>query len=100
MFDLLEEINAQHGTKLGLRIGIDAGAVVAGVLGGSKFMYNVWGKTVTTAAGLNAQADNNSLLISDTVYERLEEREQFVSRPNLALDGVGSIPPWLWSKDG
>ena len=45
MWQSLSEIDRQHNTQLNIRIGINAGPVVAGVIGRKKFIYDLWGDT-------------------------------------------------------
>jgi adenylate cyclase len=49
MLDTVETAGQIIGERLQLRIGLNTGAVVAGVLGTHKFVYDVWGDTVNTA---------------------------------------------------
>lgn len=60
----LKDLSDQSGLPLDLRIGLNTGPVVAGVIGQSKFSYDIWGDAVNVAARLQQNADPGSILIS------------------------------------
>ena len=51
--DLVERLSATHGVNLKIRVGLDSGPVMAGVIGADKFSYDVWGETVNLASWLD-----------------------------------------------
>ena len=54
-----------------MRIGIHCGAVVAGVIGTSKFTYDLWGETVNMASRMESTGVPNQIQISQAFYEAL-----------------------------
>jgi len=48
IYEDLKAFNAEHSMKLSMRVGINSGPVVAGVIGHSKFSHDLWGNTVNT----------------------------------------------------
>ncbi|MDY6937885.1 MAG: adenylate/guanylate cyclase domain-containing protein [Cyanobacteriota bacterium] len=95
MFGILQKFNNEHqeelrqivGRELRMSIGIDDGRVLAGVVGTQKFSYDVWGETVTVADFLQLYADPNKaeILVTQEVYERLQDLYQFERGPDVEL---------------
>lgn len=78
--DFIRELEAQR-TREGklafqIRIGIHTGPVVAGVVGSTKFAYDIWGDTVNTAARLESASEPGQVNISATTFDRVQN--QFV----------------------
>ena len=59
--------------SLNLRVGIDSGPVVAGVIGRTKFGYDVWGDTVNTASRMQSHALPGAIQVTERTYRRLED---------------------------
>jgi class 3 adenylate cyclase len=86
---------AETGLPLQVRIGIDTGPVVAGVIGRAKFIYDLWGDTVNTASRMESHAQPGTIQLSARTYDRLRERYEL--RPCAAIDvkGKGRMSPYL-----
>ena len=78
-----------------LRIGMDTGPVVAGVIGQRKFSYDLWGDTVNTASRMESHGVPGSIQVSSRVYDRLCDRYRFEQRGMIDLKGKGATPAWL-----
>ena len=76
---------------LDLRVGIQAGSVIAGVIGTRKFIYDVWGDTVNTASRLESHGAPGRVHVSEGVRERLRERFVFEPRGSIVLKGRGAM---------
>ncbi|GAB3710877.1 hypothetical protein GCM10027592_47960 [Spirosoma flavus] len=75
----LEKQRAREGkVAFQIRIGIHTGPVIAGVVGATKFAYDIWGDTVNTAARLESASEPGQINISGATYERV--RTQFSCR--------------------
>jgi adenylate cyclase len=90
MHENVRKSNTDFGS-LGLRIGLHAGSVIAGVIGIRKFIYDVWGDTVNTASRLESQGAPARTHVSETVFERLQGRFAFESRGTIDLKGRGPM---------
>jgi len=92
---LLHETAAQFrrpdGTPLRLRIGIHSGSLAAGVIGTSKFLYDVWGDTVNIASRLETHAEPGMTLVSEATAVQVRERFDLQDLGEAVLKGVGSI---------
>lgn len=79
-----------------LRIGIDTGPVVAGVIGRKKFSYDLWGDAVNLASRMEAQGEPGRIQVTEGVYQRLRDRYQFTPRGTIAIKGRTEMPTyWL-----
>jgi adenylate cyclase len=91
---LAEERAARGGWRI--RIGIHAGPIVAGVVGTSKFAYDVWGDTVNTASRLETTSEPGRIHVSADLAGRLETRFTLERRGFVDLKGKGSVETyWL-----
>lgn len=79
--------------KFDIRIGINSGPVVAGVVGNTKFQYDVWGDTVNTAARMESSGEVGKVNISESTYNLLKGYEvfRFTERGALTAKGKGKI---------
>lgn len=94
MQHVLQRFNREHGTDLGLSIGIHAGAVTAGIVGAKKFIYDLWGETVDIATHAHAQAGPGGILITQDVYTRLHERYALEKRGVVELSRSRQMALW------
>jgi class 3 adenylate cyclase len=89
------ELRDPDGRPVGLRIGIQTGPVVAGVIGVKKLTYDLWGDTVNTASRLESQGIPGRIQIGDATRMRLEHAFVFEARGIVELKGKGEIPVWF-----
>lgn len=72
MLEDIEEYNKTARIKFSIRIGMNCGPATAGVIGKTKFIYDVWGDTVNVASRMETAANTNSIRVSPSVYAHLE----------------------------
>jgi class 3 adenylate cyclase len=82
-------------STLPIRIGIDTGPVVAGVIGESKFIYDLWGDAVTTASRMESHGVPGSIQVTEAVRDRLADRYDLVARGEIEVKGRGEMRTWL-----
>jgi class 3 adenylate cyclase len=83
------------GRPLQVRIGIDTGPVVAGVIGRRKFSYDLWGDTVNTASRMESNGVPGCIQVTDRTYRRLRDRYRFERRGPVQVKGKGELVTWF-----
>jgi class 3 adenylate cyclase len=85
----------QSRSALPIRIGIDTGEVVAGVIGESKFIYDLWGDAVTTASRMESHGLPGAIQVTERVRDRLADDYRLVERGEIDVKGRGPMRTWL-----
>jgi adenylate cyclase len=80
-----------------MRLGIHTGPVVSGIVGESKFQYDIWGDTVNTANRMESSGEVGKVNISESTYHIVRDDPDFIfeSRGLIAAKGKGDVPMWF-----
>jgi adenylate cyclase len=94
MFSETKRMESPDGNPVQIRIGIDTGPLTAGVIGESRFLYDLWGDTVNTASRMESQGAPGRIQVSETVYQRLRAKYRFKPLEEVNVKGKGSMTTW------
>ena len=95
MLDVIRDYRQKNNVQLELRIGINSGAAVAGVIGKKKFIYDLWGDSVNTASRMESHGLPGQIQVSESTYIRIKHLFQFEDRGNMEVKGLGLVRSYL-----
>lgn len=95
MFKKLEEFNRNNHINLQLRIGINTGTAVAGIIGKKKFTYDLWGDCVNTASRMESNGIPGEIQVTENTYNLLKTKYKFKERGNIEVKGKGKMKTYF-----
>ncbi len=98
MDDLKEDKKLKNLLYFECRLGIHTGPLVAGVVGGHKFAYDVWGDTVNTASRMESSGEAGRVNMSGTTYELIKHHCECESRGKIQAKNKGEIEMYFLSR--
>jgi class 3 adenylate cyclase len=91
MAETLEILNETLPAPLEIRMGMNSGDVVAGVIGAHKFIYDIWGDAVNIASRLESNSLPGHIQVSRSTYEHLCRDFILTPRDSLEIKGKGAM---------
>jgi PAS domain S-box-containing protein len=99
MQQAIAQFTTQQGYPISVRIGINSGSVIAGVIGKKKFNYDLWGDAVNSASRMESHGMAGKIQVSEATYERLKDNYVFEPRGVIEVKGKGEMTTyWLIGK--
>jgi adenylate cyclase len=95
MQESVEQFRKKHNFEIDIRIGINSGSVVAGVIGRRKFIYDLWGDAVNVASRMESHGAPGKVQVSQSTHDLLKETHQMESRGVIDVKGKGEMPVYF-----
>jgi len=94
----IEERKKTNPNTLDIRIGINSGSLIAGIVGVKKFAYDIWGDTVNTAARMEQNSEKGKINISESTYQLVKEKINCEYRGKIHTKGKGDMDMYFVTK--
>jgi adenylate cyclase len=94
MLDAMRSRDVVGDLGMELRIGINSGPVVAGVIGRKRFLYDLWGDAVNTASRMESQGTPGRIQITRATYELIKDEFVCELRGTVSVKGKGELETW------
>ncbi|MCR4580172.1 MAG: adenylate/guanylate cyclase domain-containing protein [Treponema sp.] len=89
--------NDTYKTNIQIRIGINSGDIVAGVIGKKKFIYDVWGDTVNVASRMESSGSPMQIHVSESCYQQTKDKISYKEPVQIEIKGKGLMKTYFVS---
>jgi len=97
-FEMIEAVrvfNRRHQLDWSIRIGMNSGPVVAGIIGTRKFSYDLWGDTVNIASRMESHGQPGQIQISEVTMQLLANKFEFEPQGEIEIKNSGPMPTYI-----
>lgn len=95
---MTERVSQEHGIPVGIRVGVHSGSLVAGVIGKSRFAYDMWGETVNMASRMESSGVPGRVQVSESAFQRLDGGFAVEAGNNVPIKGGADVSAYLVSE--
>ncbi len=95
MLDVIRDYRNKSELPLELRIGINTGDAVAGVIGKKKFIYDLWGDSVNTASRMESHGLPGQIQVTESTYNLLKGKFKLEERGSIEIKGMGLVKSFM-----
>ena len=95
MLQDIEDFNATSNVKLFMRIGINSGSLIAGVIGKTKFVYDIWGDTVNVASRMENSGQTSRIHVSENTMSLTKEAINYSEPVEMEIKGKGAMKTYF-----
>ena len=92
---IINQFCQETGKAFSIRIGINTGPVIAGIIGTKKFIYDLWGDTVNIASRMESHGLPGNIQVTEATYKRLKHQYLFEDRGLIQVKGKGQMNCYL-----
>ena len=95
MLQDIEDFNATSNVKLFMRIGINSGSLIAGVIGKTKFVYDIWGDTVNVASRMESSGETSKIHVSEFTRNLTKDEIEYSDPVEMEIKGKGAMKTYF-----
>ena len=95
MLQDIEDFNATSSVKLFMRIGINSGNLIAGVIGKTKFVYDIWGDTVNVASRMESSGEPSKIHVSEQTMALTKNAISYSEPVEMEIKGKGVMKTYF-----
>lgn len=95
LLDDLRDFNRGSKVKIQMRIGVNSGKIVAGIIGKSKFIYDIWGDTVNVAFRMQTNGQIGKICVTQNIYDVAKGKFEFSEPVEMEVKGKGKMKAYF-----
>mgnify|MGYP002853917413 FL=1 len=95
MLEDIQDFNKTSQTKFSMRIGINSGSLIAGVIGKTKFIYDIWGDTVNVASRMESSGQASKIHIAEQTFKLTQNVLDYSEPVEMEIKGKGVMKTYF-----